>query len=266
MTEVASVPAEIQPLLNAYVSATRHDLSDLVSAVYLQGSIALDEFNPRFSDIDFIAVLTRPAVESELAALARIHADIKQQFPTWQLEGTYVQSADFSKPVNQIGPAPHYHDGKFDRAATHTTDDVTWWVLKTRGIALFGPDPRGLSYYVNWDDLSRNMRHNLNSYWRGFTTNPARITWLLTDYGIQWAVLGVLRQYYTFCEHDITSKSGAGEYALKRLPSRWHKIIQESLNNRAENPQRLYGSAITRAFDAWQFMRYIIAEANKLSE
>jgi hypothetical protein len=49
----------------------------------------------------------------------------------------------------------------------------------------------------------------MNTYWARFTTDPRYIAWLLADYGIQWTVLGVLRQFYTFREHAITSKVGA---------------------------------------------------------
>jgi hypothetical protein len=260
MTDQAAIPAEIQPLLDDFVSALRRDVPDLVSAVYLQGSIALGAFQSRFSDIDFIAVLSRIATATDLASLAKIHHDIQSHFLKWKLEGTYVQAADFQKSPESIGPSPSIHDGCFEPAATNTLDDVSWWLLKTRGVTLFGPDPRTLTYGVQWDSLISNMHHNMNTYWKLFTTNPTRIAWMLAEWGIQWTVLGVLRQYYTFCENDITSKIGAGEYALTHLPARWHKIIQEAVNIRNERPTRLYRSPLTRAYDAWQLLRYVISQ------
>lgn len=99
--------------------------------------------------------------------------------------------------------------------------------------------------------LIRKMLQNLNTYWASFTRQPGRMVWLWCDYGIQWAVLGVLRQFYTFREGDITSKSGAGEYALKQLPERWHRLIQEALNIRHETPGSLY-----------RFLQFIIRTCN----
>ncbi|MDZ5016954.1 DUF4111 domain-containing protein, partial [Clostridium perfringens] len=63
---------------------------------------------------------------------------------------------------------------------------------------------------------------------------------------IEWGVLGVSRLYYTFKERDITSKIGAGEYALQNLPERWHKIINESMRLRKGNKKSFYNSIFER--------------------
>ena len=53
----ADLPPSIQPLLDAYLNALNQELPGLVTAVYLHGSIALDAFDPHFSDVDIVAVL-----------------------------------------------------------------------------------------------------------------------------------------------------------------------------------------------------------------
>jgi hypothetical protein len=88
------------------------------------------------------------------------------------------------------------------------------------------------------------------------------MSWLLTDFGIQWAVLGVLRQYYTFREGDITSKTGAGEYALTHLPARWHRLIREAIHIREHTGACSYGFQIFRAVEAWAFLKYVICLGN----
>ncbi|MBZ0302050.1 MAG: DUF4111 domain-containing protein [Anaerolineae bacterium] len=86
--------------------------------------------------------------------------------------------------------------------------------------------------------------------------------WLGSDWGIQWAVLGVLRQFYSFREGAITSKVGAGDYALQHLPPTWHRLIQEALNIRTQSGQCLYRSRLLRMMEAVRFMRYIIQTCN----
>ena len=114
-------------------------------------------------------------------------------------------------------PHPYIHDGIFQASGYHDINAVTWWILKHRGIAVIGPPPDQFDIQVDWERLMVEMHHNLNTYWAGFTTNPRRIAWLLNDYGIQWAVLGVLRQFYTFRERAITSK--------ERCWNIWHLSI-----------------------------------------
>jgi hypothetical protein len=83
-----------------------------------------------------------------------------------------------------------------------------------------------------------------------------------TDYGIQWTVIGVLRVWYSFREQDITSKTGAGGYALTHLPSQWHPLIQEAINLRDHPGHKLYTSRLRRARDAVQFLHYLIQLCN----
>jgi hypothetical protein len=53
---------------------------------------------------------------------------------------------------------------------------------------------------------------------------------------------------------DITSKTGAGRYALTHLPSPWHPLIQEALNLRDHPEHKLYTSHLRRARDAVQIL------------
>lgn len=85
---------------------------------------------------------------------------------------------------------------------------------------------------------------------------------LLSDWGIQWAVLGVLRPFYTFRENDITSKEAAGQYALACLPVRWRPLVCEAISLREGSPALSYRSRLSRAIDARRFLKYIIRECS----
>jgi hypothetical protein len=257
---VAGIPAPIGPLLNDYLRLVEGELPGLLAAVYLHGSIALGAFNPRLSDIDFIAVLARRVTEREVEALRRVHAGIASRYPQWQMEGSYLQWADLGRFEDAITPYPYYAEGKLHAQGHYEINSVTWWVLKQHGLALRGPEPRDLDFEVDFELLLAKMAQNLNSYWASFTRRDGRLSWLLSDAGIEWAVLGVLRQHYTFRERGITSKAGAGEYALAHMPPRWHKLIREALNLR-EQPEApsLYHSHIVRAAEASSLLRYVTA-------
>lgn len=257
------IPLSIQPVLSAYLQRIDRELPGFLAAYYLHGSLALDAFNPRFSDIDFIAVATAAATRTDCERLQALHHSLAAEFPNWQLEGSYLQWHDLGRPQHAIAPSPCIHDHAFHAKAHFDINSVTWWVLQHHGIALRGPEPRTLHYNTDWDDLVTQMRANLNSYWVSFTRSPRRIAVLLTDNGVQWAVLGVLRQFYTFREHQITSKSGAGRYALAHVPSRWHRIIQEALQLRDGSQLSLYRSRVARAAETIRFLGYIIADTNE---
>ena len=259
------IPQGIAPLLEAYSTAIEQQLPGLTAGLYLHGSIALGAFNERSSDIDAIAVISRCCTASDVEVLKNIHQAIQKHYPRPFLEVIYLQASDLGQPKDKIEPHPYAHDGDFYPSGHFELNSITWWLLKNRGITLLGTPATELAFSVDWDRLIANMRINLNSYWRSYTRNPQRIAMLLSDFGVQWAVLGVLRQYYSFMEHGITSKDGAGLYALEHVPERWHRLIREALNIRSRTRQSLYGSPIVRAFDIYRFLKYIIRESNKLT-
>jgi hypothetical protein len=254
----AELPELVKPLVQEYISQMEKELPGLMTALFLHGSIALGAFDPRFSDIDFVSVISRRCEDSDLERLAAVHRMLAKRYPRPELQGCYLQESDLGRIEDAVEAHPSYSDGRLDPNGHDDMNDVTWWLIKHCGVAVAGPEPDTLAFTVSWDRLIANMRHNLNTYWKQFTNKPARMVWLLGNYGIQWAVLGVLRQYYTFREHDITSKIDAGEYGLQHLPARWHRIIREALNIRSEVGGSLYPSRILRALEAVQFLKFVI--------
>jgi hypothetical protein len=257
-----TIPASIQQLIDDYIRLVTIRLPDFLDGFYLHGSLALDAFNPRFSDIDFVAVVSRRCAPSDYSELRAIHEAINQQYPRWPLEGSYLQWDDLGQSEATITPHPHIHDGILHPSGYHDINAVTWWLLKHRGVAILGPAPDQLDFQVDWDDLIAKMHQNMNSYWARFTTNPRRLAWLLSDYGVQWAVLGVLRQFYTFREHDITSKTAAGIYALRHTPRHRHQLIQEALSIRAGTHASSYRFRVVRAIVTRAFVRHVIDLCN----
>lgn len=258
------IPNAITPLLDSYLSAFDQEMPNFLIGWYLHGSIVLGAFDPHRSDIDFIAVVSRRCTTEDIASLKSIHQHLAKQYPDWQLEGSYLQTTDLGKFADSIEPCPYYHDGVLHPSGHHDINAVTWWILKNKGLTLRGENAQDLDFSVNWDSLITQMRQNLNSYWLKWTTDPTRILSLLFDDNIQWAVLGVLRQFYTFQEHTITSKSGAGEYALQKLPVEWHPIIQEALNIRNQSDKRLFRTRISRMIKARRFIKHIIHTSNSM--
>ena len=103
----------------------------------------------------------------------------------------------------------------------------------------------------------------MNTYWKSWTQSPGRLIVLLSDWGIQWTVLGILRQFYTIRENKIITKRRAGEYALSVVPERWHRLINEALRIRTKATGALYPLGLTRMADAVHFLNYIIQISNE---
>jgi hypothetical protein len=253
------IPQSVQQVLNAYIGLMNEALPGLLTGLYLHGSVALGAYEPGLSDIDFIAITSRRCTPSDVETLRVVHHSLIERYPQAQLEGSYLQWHDLGRSEDTIPPHPHIHDGIVHASGYHDINAVTWWILKNRGTAILGPSPETFAIQIDWDDLLVKMHENLNTYWARFTTNPRRMAWLLDDYGIQWTVLGVLRQFYTFRERAIVSKTAAGTYALAHTPRQWHRLIQEAINIRTGTHASLYQFRIVRAFEAHAFLQLIMA-------
>jgi hypothetical protein len=256
------VPEHLQPTLQHYLALMDQQLPDLLYAFYVEGSIALGGFNGRFSDIDFIASLQHPMTSAEINALRSIRQIITRDYPRWKLEGRYLPTHAFNQSGQRGGPNPHYHDGVLHLNGHLELNSVEGWILKNHGITLLGPKPQDLPFTVDWAVLITAMRQNLYSYWVQWTNRPTRLLMMLADWGIQWAVLGVLRQFYAFRENAITTKSCAGEYGLTCWPARWHPLIEEALRIRAGQTRSAYTFRLPRTIEAVRFLKFIIQTCN----
>lgn len=257
------IPQMIQPMLDTYFRLMDQCLPGFLSAFYLHGSIALGAFDPRYSDVDFIAIASRSLSIDDIASLEAVHRSLLAQFPESKLDGSYMQPSDLGKFDKDISPYPYFNQGVFE-VGKHDGNAITWWVLKNKAVTLLGSNPKDLPFTVDMDELIVGMRENLNTYWKSYTRIGTRMAWLLNDQGIQWAVLGVLRQYYTFHERGITSKIEAGEYALDHLPERWHRLIREALRIRRDEGVSQYGNPVMRAVGAVRFLNDIIRRCNEM--
>jgi hypothetical protein len=258
------VPAVIRPLLDEALPGLDRNLPGLVAGFYLAGSVALGGFNPRFSDIDFVALLSRPVEANDWQALARIHRTIERKYPAWKLEGIYLQPVDVGCRAGEPLPFPAFHDGRLKPSRSAGLNPVTWWILKQRGIALRGARAADLPFEVDWAGLLAWMHGNLNSYWKPWTVRPVRLLTLLSDYGLQWAVLGVLRPFYTLREGEIVTKTQAGEYALTCLEERWHPVIREALAIREGRGLMNRAPRLQQALDARGLLREVIRLCNEI--
>lgn len=81
----------------------------------------------------------------------------------------------------------------------------------------------------------------------------------------EWGVLGVTRLHYTLTTGQVTSKHGAGVYAMETFPSQWHRIIREALRIRERRSgASLYRNQLHRRRDTRDFVSMIIDSAHAL--
>jgi hypothetical protein len=238
------LPAVVARVVDAYLEAVDLEAAGLVEGLYLEGSVALDDFRPRTSDVDFVAVTAARVDKRGLAALERAHARLRDRWARPCFDGIYVTWDDLRHDPTGLRPCASSHEGRF-----HVPDEsgvaspVTWHTLARHGVACRGPEPSDLNVWADTEVLAAWIDGNLDHYWRRLLERAGRLSspWglaTLTAYGAVWVVTGVGRLHYTLATGGIASKELAALYALETFPQQWRRVICESLRIRRADRAR----------------------------
>ncbi len=146
---LADLLAQMRPILGG----------DLIG-LYLDGSLALGDFDPATSDVDFIAAIARPLSAAQSDALAAMHRQMRDSgrpFAT-ELEGSYIPRPALRRHDPADATFANLERGS-DEVLKYKTHHSDWVIHRTtvreHGIALFGPPPATLIDPVSPDDVRR---------------------------------------------------------------------------------------------------------------
>jgi len=267
---MGSLPKEVEVVVDHYLQVLNAKLPDLVESFYISGSIALNDYHPGKSDIDFVCLINRDLKFSEMKIIERIHKKIRSKHPKQLLEGSYVTQKQLGKLDGDMGPVIYFdgkkirHDDKSGNAGI-----VAWFMLKKYGITIIGKPPEHYIPYINIDDLVSYVQLNANTYWAEWTEMASKsfsVDGMSTLFGrkVEWGVLGIARLYYTMHEGDIVSKYKAGKYVLGNVPPNFSRILKEALRIRKGESKSYYNSPFKRRKDTLLFMRYMIRQFNEI--
>ena len=244
----------------AETCATYLELADrhapgLVRGLYLQGSVALGDYRPGVSDIDFVAVVSGTP---DVRALRAVHADLRRAHGGTYFDGLYVTADELRRDPATCPPGPAVHEWRVQRASTFERHLVTWHVLAQSGVVVRGPAVAELGVYTDWPALAEGTRQNLATYWTRWRNGTARGPIGFSAWATSWGVLGAARLRHTLAAGRVTAKTEAAAYALETYDERWHRVIREARRIRVGGPA-LYRGPVRRHADLMGFLRVLLA-------
>jgi len=214
--------------VNAIIAILRDEIRDVFEdqfvGIYLHGSLAIGDFDPESSDIDYLVVTKDEISEQDLSALVAMHAQFVALDSKWsiEIEGSYIPQ----KAVRRFDPDNCHHPrierGDNLRIASHDSDWVIQrYIIYHRGIVVEGPPPKKLIDPVFPDDLRRAVL-DLQWWWELQLSDTSRIR----QSGYQaYAVLSMCRMLYTLEYGAIATKPEAARWAKIALRDRWTDLI-----------------------------------------
>lgn len=265
-----SLPSPVQAVVDNYLDAVGVEVPGLIEGLYLVGSVALGDFRLHGSDIDFVAVTADRPDTKNLAALERVHFRLRERWRRPFFDGIYVTWDDLANDPALIRPGPSAHESRFNPNGRGEWNPVTWHTLAQHGVRCQGPAVADLTVWNDPAVLAAWTNDNLDTYWRRWLDRGARLVSRdgmaqLTAWACAWYVLGVCRLHYTLATGAITSKEGAGLYALSAFAEKWRRVIEEALRiRRGAAGRSAYRSPLARRRDVHAFSNMVIADAHRV--
>jgi Domain of unknown function (DUF4111) len=210
-------------------------LGDRLVGLYLHGSLALGDFYPPASDIDFhaatAAALDAPAVER----LGAMHAAFKAEggWPA-RLEGVYLPVAALRRREPSGDPAPTVGvDWDLRPGRPGPTWVLDRWVTREHGVIVTGPDPRDLIDPITSADLRAAVLAALLD-WARQLAEGADTAWLRPRNYQAFAVLTMCRALHVLERGAVVPKPEAAAWAMRHLPPPWPAQVERAMAWRAD--------------------------------
>lgn len=250
MKELTSYPS-VNVILGELLTAVTPILGDQFIGLYLTGSLALGDFNPNRSDIDFVAATAVDLPDETVAALAAMHARLRASGRKWatKIEGDYIPLATLRRYDPANVSYPHLGDDGHFAVELHGSDMIIQFhTLREKGVALAGPPPHTLIDPIPSDDLRRAASGVLKGWWQPMLDSPYR----LPESGYQvYAILTMCRMLYTIRLGGVISKPAAAKWALDVVDGRFHPLIRQA--NTWQN-----GMPFDRLAETLDFISYVL--------
>ena len=237
MTELdaATGYADVDHALHWFLAQARALLGAEFAGMYLVGSLALGDFDPANSDIDFIVVTEAELAPAAIGALRDTHARFDQSGSplAGRVEAVYVERAALRtfSPGERAYPQVERERGFFVEPL-----EMGWifqcWTLREHGVVLAGPAPKDLIPPLDPDEMRRAAAPIALMWQREAREDPAWLEWLRERQSQMFVVLTLCRLLYTLDRAEVASKPAAARWAQHSLGARWSTLIAGALAGR----------------------------------
>ena len=211
-------------------------LGEQLVGLYLHGSLALGDFSPPSSDIDFHAATDGALDGPALERLAAMHAAFKSEggWPA-RLEGVYFPVAALRRHDPSAAPAPTVGvDWDLRPGRPGPTWALDRWVTREHGVVVTGPDPRDLIDPIGPADLRSAVLASMLGDWAGRLDEGADVGWLRPRNYQAFAILMVCRGLHVLERGTVVTKPVAATWAMERLSPPWPAQVERAVTWRAD--------------------------------
>lgn len=218
---------DVNAVLNLVLSNMQATLGDQFIGLYLGGSLALGDFNPQRSDIDFVAVSVDHLSPETIAALEEMHKRLWATGTEWamKLDGSYVPRQVLRRWTSDHPPCPFVEADSF-QVTNQGSAVIQRHIIRQHGVVVAGSSPHTLIDPVGADDLRNALWDMLEKWWRPLLDEPA---WIQQSQEQPFAILTMCRALYTLEHGVVASKPVAARWGQNTFGEPWSRSIEWAL-------------------------------------
>ncbi|MCI0710372.1 MAG: DUF4111 domain-containing protein [Chloroflexi bacterium] len=223
--------------------------------MYLYGSLALGDFDPKTSDIDFIVVTNGDIADDHFLALSEMHKTFEESGSLWsrKIEAAYIPQEALEDSAPSEAKYPQIEKGtSLFREHLEPGWAMQRYVLREHGIVIAGPNPATLMRPVDPADIRRAIATITRTWLEQAHHDPSWLDWLRDRDAQTFVVLTLCRSLYMLEFGTVASKPAAARWAQQILDQRWSAFIERSVaSGKGEAPQ-------TDIDDTVAFIQYVV--------
>jgi len=228
---------DVNCVLQKITSRIQEILGSQFVGLYLYGSLALGDFDPQISDIDFIVVTQSELSAALIAALQTMHGQFDNSGSPWagKVEAAYIPLDALKQPAPATTCYPQVEKG---RELFLAPLEVGWafqrYTLRERGVVVCGPSPDSFTDPVDLFEMQRAAAAILGTWQEQARQDADWIAWVRQRNAQGFVVLTICRLLYSLETGSVTSKPAAAHWAQKTLAPTQGSLIQSALSNQGE--------------------------------
>ncbi len=239
---------DYQDLLDDFTALCETVIGNLLTGIYLHGSMAMDCFNPDKSDIDLLVVMENSITGEQKLSLMEEIVKLNDMAPAKGLEISFVKRK-YCNPF--VYPTPFefhfspahlqwFHDdpnGYVDKM-NGTDKDLAahFTIINQYGIRLYGDDIADVFGVVPRADYIDSVWYDIENAAEDIMAAPV------------YVVLNLCRVLAYLKDDIILSKEKGGEWGLKHLDAKYRALVSGALNSYRSNEEMTIDENMARQY------------------
>jgi hypothetical protein len=222
----------INAILGHFLARIQALLGSRFQGMYLVGSLALGDFDPRSSDIDFVVVTDGDITDDLFDELQDMHAQFAASSSPWasRIEAIYVPYSALRRAAPDAWHCPQIEKGtRLFQAPLESGWVFQCITIRDRGVVVAGPAPRALVGSIHPQAMRAAAAEIAGLWLEQAATDPTWLPWLRQRDAQTFVILTLCRLLYSLATGSVASKPRAAQWAQKELGQPWPTVIERTL-------------------------------------